>query len=199
MEYTIADLNKAFNIAVDNFSDKVRKGDGSPYLGHLLRVTGTVMEGHGSLRAQIGALLHDVIEDVPAGREVIRAAFGDDMVALVEECSDTDEPGNKPDWKSRKLAHIDAVAGMSEDAVRITIADKLDNCRSLTTLVDYGGISFLAKFNAPAEAMVWYAESMAAALGNASVDVRGVSPQVDELKHQVEQFRDLVSDLSANA
>ena len=40
--YTNDTVRIATNLAFELFGEKIRKGDGTPYIGHLLRVTGIV-------------------------------------------------------------------------------------------------------------------------------------------------------------
>lgn len=182
------DVRIAVDMAFDMFGSKIRKGDYTPYIGHILRVVGIVQEGGGSLRAQVGAALHDVIEDIDGGEDIIRKQFGDDMVELVRECSDTDVRP-KPAWKERKLMHIEHMKSASVDALRILLADKIDNGRSLCVLANYAD---LKNFNAQPHEQAWYLNSISAVMSNAAMGIYGVSYQVDELCDIAEEFSDLV-------
>lgn len=186
--YTMNDVRRAVDIAFDMFGDKIRKGDGTPYIGHLFRVLGIVQEGGGSCRAQVGAMLHDVLEDIDGGEDIIRQNFGEDMVELVRECSDT-EVRPKPSWKERKVAHIAHIEHASDDALRILLADKIDNGRSLCVLANYAD---LKNFNATPHEQAWYFHSVSAVMSSAATDIRGVSCQVDELSDIAEELADLV-------
>ena len=78
-----------------------------PYVGHLLRVAGTVAEWAEDEETVIAAVLHDAIEDQggPTAREMIRETFGDRVTSIVDECTDTDEQP-QPAWRPRKEAYI---------------------------------------------------------------------------------------------
>ena len=114
----------------------MRKGTGIPYVAHLLAVTALVLEADGTETEAIGALLHDAVEDGggPEMLEYIRAEFGDDVAAIVEENSDSDEQP-KPPWRERKERYLAAIPSKSAPAVLVSIADKLHNARSI--LLDY--------------------------------------------------------------
>jgi (p)ppGpp synthase/HD superfamily hydrolase len=185
-EYTMNDVRLAVNMAFDMFGDKIRKGDKTPYIGHLLRVLGIVQEGSGGFRAQVGAVLHDVIEDIDGGEDAIRQAFGEDMVSLVRECSDTDVRP-KPAWKERKIMHIAHMEHASADALRILLADKIDNGRSLCVLANYADLN---SFNATPHDQAWYFHSVSAAMSAWSDILPGY--QVDELSDIAEELADLV-------
>lgn len=186
--YTMTDLRLAVDLAFSMFGHKIRKGDGTLYIGHLFRVLGIVQEGSGSFRAQVGAMLHDVIEDIDGGEDMIREHFGDDMVELVRECSDTDVRP-KPAWKERKVMHIAHMENASDDALRILLADKIDNGRSLCVLANYADLS---SFNAAPHELAWYYHSISAVMSSNAVDIKGISYQVDELSDIAEELADLV-------
>jgi len=186
MNYTMEHVQLAVNLAFGMFGDKIRKGDGTPYIGHLLRVLGIVQDGHGSFRAQVGAVLHDVIEDIPNGEKIICDNFGEDMVSLVRECSDTDEQP-KPAWKARKIAHLEHMKHASEDATRILLGDKLDNGRSLCVLARYADLN---KFNATPQEQAWYFSSCASIMNEVALDLPGLLHQVEELSY----IADVLSD-----
>src|ERR1700756_2443695 len=61
-----------------------------PYINHLLEVAMLVAEATGGSDANlvIAALLHDAIEDCEVPREMIAAAFGDEVAAIVAEVTD---------------------------------------------------------------------------------------------------------------
>lgn len=187
-QYTMNDVRQAVDIAFDMFGDKTRKGDGTPYIGHLFRVLGIVQEGSGSCRAQVGAMLHDVLEDIEGGEDTIRRYFGDDMVDLVRECSDT-EVRPKPAWKERKIMHIAHMEHASEDALRILLADKIDNGRSLCVLANYAD---LKNFNASPHEIAWYYHAISAVMSTEASYLPGLSYQVDELSDIAEELADLV-------
>lgn len=188
MNYTMNDVQLAVNLAFSMFGDKTRKGDGTPYIGHLLRVLGIVMAGGGSFRAQVGAVLHDVLEDIPGGEKIILENFGEDMVELVRECSDT-EIQPKPEWKVRKIAHLEHMKHVGEDAIRILLGDKIDNGSSLCVLANYG--DGLNRFNATPHEQAWYFNSVSQIMDEITVDISGISYQVDELANIAEELTDL--------
>jgi (p)ppGpp synthase/HD superfamily hydrolase len=137
---------------------KVRKADGTSYVGHLIRVSGEVLNGGGDETEAVGGLFHDLLEDVENAEHIILAGFGPDMLKLVAECSDT-QVRPKPPWRTRKEQHVAHVKDISDSAVRILIADKLDNIRSLLNIVTYSP-ELLKKFNSTPEEQLWYFNAM---------------------------------------
>lgn len=178
----------ALNLVMQHFGDKVRKADKTPYVGHLLRASGLVMEGGGTERAAIGGLNHDFLEDVDGAEAILLAHFGQDMVDLVAECSDT-QVRPKPSWQERKEKHIAHLEEASEDALRILLADKLDNGRSLVTLANYAGkASVEQNFNSTPAQQIWYFQTVYEVIARQTVDFPGVAPQVDELGKVAEEL-----------
>jgi (p)ppGpp synthase/HD superfamily hydrolase len=122
-----------------------------------------VIETGASEDEAIAALLHDAAED-QGGRETlerIHAEFGGPVAEIVESCSDSlGEP--KPPWRERKrayLAHLEEDA--SEAALRVSLADKLHNVR--TIVVDYRdlGEALWKRFNAERDEVLAYYRALA--------------------------------------
>jgi GTP pyrophosphokinase len=91
---------------------------------------------HGDEDEAIGGLLHDVVEDGGGSTALqeIRERFGDKVADIVLANSDrVDEP--KGSWWGRKRAYIDAFPHKTPGQLRVSLADKLHNARSI--LIDY--------------------------------------------------------------
>jgi (p)ppGpp synthase/HD superfamily hydrolase len=127
---------EAMAYAAEKHATQTRKGSDIPYLGHLLSVTGLVIDADGTETQAIAALLHDAAEDQggEATLAEIREKFGDEVASIVGECSDTFEMP-KPPWRERKENYINHLAEASDGAVLVSLADKLHNAR--TILRDY--------------------------------------------------------------
>ena len=104
----------------------------SPYVAHLLRVAGLVLEDGGTEDEAIGALLHDAAEDQGGhGRLVdIRRRYGDAVADIVDSCTDSLEQPQPP-WHARKEQYIEHLPEASPSALRVSLADKVDNVRGL--------------------------------------------------------------------
>ena len=125
-------------------------------------MAGLVIEADGTETQAIAALLHDAAED-QGGRPTlaeIGQKFGADVASIVEECSDTlDTP--KPPWRERKERYIGHLSEASDDAILVSLADKLDNARS--TLRDFRaeGNNVWQRFNAKdPQDHLWYYRSL---------------------------------------
>lgn len=138
---------KALLYAYRVHDGQTRKGTQTPYISHLLAVSGIVMENGGTEAEVIGALLHDAIEDQESHadrlrvKHEIREYFGLEVLNIVEGCSDTTAEsilppnGDKIDWKVRKTEYIDHVRHASASVRLVSSADKLHNARAI--LADY--------------------------------------------------------------
>lgn len=156
-------FTRALELAYELHAGQTRKGSGVPYFGHLLGVTSIVIETGSSEDETIAALLHDAAED-QGGRDTlarIRSEFGDDVAEIVESCSDSlDDP--KPPWRERKRAYLEHLEEAGESALKVSLADKLHNAR--TIVVDYRdvGEALWERFNADRDQVLEYYRALAA-------------------------------------
>jgi (p)ppGpp synthase/HD superfamily hydrolase len=122
----------ALGYAAELHNMQTRKASDVPYVGHLLSVAGLVIEADGTETEAIAALLHDAAEDQGGDATLaeISERFGQEVAAIVAECSDT-VVTPKPPWRQRKedyIAHLDSA---SPSTILVSVADKLDNARAI--------------------------------------------------------------------
>ena len=166
-----------------------RKGTSIPYVGHLLAVSSIVIEHGGSEDEAIAALLHDAIEDAGGDRirHVIREHFGENVLTIVEGCTDTDETP-KPPWRKRKEDYIAHVRQASPSIRLVSMGDKLHNARSI--LQDYRtyGESVWKRFSGGKDGSLWYYRSLVTAFRES-----GTSPLLEELDRVVSTLESLAA------
>lgn len=137
----------------------------TPYAGHLLAVTASVLQYGGAEEEAIAAVLHDAVEDqggAPLLAE-IEQRFGPRVAQLVLACSDA-MLRPKPPWPERKRQHV-AKMRTADDSVRLIVAaDKLDNVRSLVDAYRRCGESLWQHFRGGREGTLWYYRAMLEAL-----------------------------------
>lgn len=146
-------FTQAAAYAFELHARQARKTTTVPYVSHLLAVCSLVLEDDGTEGEAIAALLHDGPED-QGGRAVlddIRRRFGADVAAMVDGLSDTLEHP-KPPWRKRKVAYLGRLRDEPESVLRVSLADKLHNLRSIA--VDGDGV--WDRFNAPKSDQAWY-------------------------------------------
>ena len=172
-----ARFDEAFQFAHQVHATQTRKGSGAPYIGHLLGVTSIVLDDGGSEDEAIGALLHDAVED-QGGRtrlEEIRARFGDAVAKIVEDCTDSWETPKRP-WVERKKEYIQHARSLSPSSLRVSAADKVHNSYAILRDLRNTGDAVWTRFNAAADDIVSYYESLVRAYREA-----GGGRLVDEL------------------
>jgi len=147
----------ALAYAAELHRTQVRKGTDIPYVAHLLAVVAIVLEYGGDEEQAIAALLHDAVEDQGGDRvrQEIRAQFGDRVASIVDECTDTDEEP-KPPWKARKQTYVAHLGSASEDALLVSMADKLHNTTAIVRDHRCVGATVFDRFQADPEEVAWY-------------------------------------------
>jgi len=157
----------ALQFAHDVHRSQIRKETTIPYVSHLLSVAGLVLESGGDEDLAIAGLLHDAVEDAKeiSGEEMsdrIRTKFGDRVADIVDGCSDAKSSpgGSKPPWRSRKEAYLEHLRSASNDVLRVSIADKVHNARSIATDQDRFGAELWKRFSSSSEESRWYYTSL---------------------------------------
>lgn len=150
-------FERAFSLAFNLHQGQVRKGSGVPYVGHLLAVAALVIENGGSEDEAIAALLHDAPEDQGGAATLARieADFGTAVANLVLALSDTlDDP--KPPWRERKATYLEQLYTAPQSVLRISLADKLHNARSIVADHQAVGPEIWARFKGGQAGTKWY-------------------------------------------
>jgi (p)ppGpp synthase/HD superfamily hydrolase len=166
---------------------QTRKGNNSPYIGHLLGVASIVIDDGGSEDEAIGALLHDTAED--GGGEAtlaeIRARFGDAVADIVLGCSDSlvEDPEDKLPWRERKENYLAHLEHASQSVCLVSAADKLHNVRAIIRDYRQYGDEVWERFQGRRDGTLWYYESVADTLLRRyrSQLTRDLQQAVDEL------------------
>lgn len=159
-------FTSAVATAVELHGAQARKGGRVPYLSHLLAVASLVLEDGGDEDEAIAALLHDAAEDA-GGRETletIRGYFGERVALIVAGCSDAMPAAgeDKAPWEERKAAYLDELRDADPSVLRVSLADKLHNGRSLLADLRAQGPSAWHRFSTPPDRQAWlYAELLA--------------------------------------
>lgn len=126
-------LDRAIVFAVKAHAGTERRGKGFPYVVHPMEAMAIVATITSDQELLAAAALHDTVEDTDVTVERIRAEFGPRIASLVEEESDSLDPGvpEEASWHSRKQAAIDRLARASRDAKTVALGDKLSNMRAI--------------------------------------------------------------------
>jgi (p)ppGpp synthase/HD superfamily hydrolase len=152
----------ALSYATRVHSGQLRGSDEQPYIAHLLRVAGLVIQDGGSEEEAIAALLHDAAEDQGGLERLadIRQRYGTEVADIVEECTDSyGDP--KPPWRRRKEDYIRSLDDASGGALLVSLADKLDNTRSMIRGYRIRGAEQWERTGKTPEDVHWYYGTLA--------------------------------------
>lgn len=184
-------FDAALHYATAHHARQLRKGTPIPYAAHVLAVASLVLEMHGDEDEAIGALLHDVVEDGggSAALTEIRDRFGVDVADIVLANSDSvDEGPQKSSWYARKQAYVDAFGTKTPAALRVSLADKLHNARSILTDYRTHGDAVWARFKQGQgiATRIYYRELALAFEREAGRMGEAAAPYVEELRRTVD-------------
>jgi len=177
----------ALAYAFELHNGQERKGNGTPYVSHLLAVASLVLENGGDEDQAIGGLLHDAVEDqggIPTLNE-IRHRFGERVADIVLACSDSFETP-KPPWLERKEKYLAHIPSTYPPSRLVSLADKVHNAR--TILADHRriGDEIWSRFKGGIEGTLWYYRELARVFR-----ATGDEPLIDELEHLSQELNSL--------
>ncbi len=157
-------LAQAVRFAADAHLGQTRKGGNTPFIVHPMEAAAIAATMTDDRHVIAAAVLHDVVEDTEVTADVIRDAFGDDVLSLV--AGDTENKRAELDpaatWRIRKQETIDYVRDKASPRERIVVlSDKLANLRSMVRDYEAEGDAVWNKFHEknPA-AHAWYYRSV---------------------------------------
>lgn len=131
-------LKRALDAAAVWHADQFRKYPGVrvPYVSHIAGVV-SILARHGlPEETQAAGALHDVLEDTVATYDDLCARFGERVAKLVRFASEEDK--TLP-WEQRKQQYLERFPAEPWEAQAITLADKIDNLRSIVVCaLDHG-------------------------------------------------------------
>lgn len=139
-----------------------RKGSDIPYVAHLLAVAAIALENGADEDQAIAALLHDAVEDqggLPRLEE-IRARFGEEVAAMVADCTDAHEEP-KPAWHPRKEAYIASLAHKPGRSLAVSLADKTHNAAAINADLRAHGAGVWDRFTGGKGGTLWYYRALA--------------------------------------
>lgn len=180
-------FDDALRFALQLHGSQLRKGTRVPYIAHLLGVASIALENGANENEAIAALLHDAIEDQGGAstREEIRRRFGEQVVNIVDGCTDTDVTP-KPPWKQRKEAYLHHIRNASPSVRLVSASDKLNNARCILSDYRVSGEALWDRFAGGKEGTLWYYRRLVEELGRVEP-----SALVEELNRVVSEIESL--------
>jgi (p)ppGpp synthase/HD superfamily hydrolase len=157
-------FEEALIYATRAHANQTRKKTGMPYIAHILGVTAITLEYGANETEAIGALLHDAVEDCGGAERLrdIREKFGDDVAAIVDGCTDTDQTP-KPPWLERKRAYLEHLEHSNSSIRLVSAADKLHNTRAMLAELRRHGPEVFERFAGKKEGTLWYYRALVTA------------------------------------
>ena len=152
-------LFRAVAFAEQAHRGQFRKGTRIPYLVHPLRVAEILLRAGAAPDLAVAALLHDTLEDTTVTADDLRRAFGERIADLVVALS---EPEHRTaPWAQRKAHTVAFLRTAPPEVLLLTLADKLDNLRSMAEDLRWVGEALWERFNAPKAQQAAYYRQLA--------------------------------------
>lgn len=150
-------VKKAYEMAKIAHQGQVRKSSHEEYIHHPVRVYDLVLQYTDDADVLCAALLHDAVEDTNLTFDAIESELGKRVRHLVEEVSTKKEDKKALSWKKRKENTVLSIYSLSEEALLIELADKVDNAYHFKNLIDEAGqIRFDAFHEKDPNMQEWY-------------------------------------------
>ena len=174
-------FDEAFVYAHEAHATHTRKGNGVPYIGHLMGVASIVIDDGGTEDQAIAALLHDAPEDRGGRQRLddIRARFGDRVARIVEDCTDSWTTPKAP-WAERKQKYVEHARALAAPSLRVSAADKVHNAYAILRDLRNIGEKVWDRYNATPDDVLAYYQSLVRSYRTA-----GGGKLVDELERIV--------------
>jgi (p)ppGpp synthase/HD superfamily hydrolase len=125
-----------------------------PYATHVLFAAMLLAEAGADEDIVIAALLHDTIEDTDTSPAELEARFGSRVRALVEAV--TEPPKGSVSWREAKEKYLAQIAAADDDALLVSMADKIDNIEAKMEAFEREGPALLQRWALPPAEYLWY-------------------------------------------
>lgn len=190
-------LQEAINEASRLHRDQFRKDAlQTPYITHLVGVMILLSSATHDEDILIAGLMHDALEDVPDyAPEHLEEKFGarvKDIVMGVTEESKLNSDASGLSWKEIKEAYLSTLRQAPEESIMVSLADKIQNTRSLIEMIHLAGGGALANFGSNHDDRVWFNEEVLKIgeerLGDNHVLVEEFRLETDEMKKVLAKF-----------
>jgi (p)ppGpp synthase/HD superfamily hydrolase len=189
-------LQEAINEAARLHKDQFRKDTlKTPYITHLVGVMILLSSATHDEDILIAGLLHDALEDVPDFMpEHLENKFGGRVKDIVMGVTEESKMhGNHfVTWKEVKESYLTNLKAASEESVLVSLADKIQNTRSLIEMIHAQEGGKLHNFGSSHEERVWFNEEVLKIgeekLGNDHVLVEEFRLETEEMKKALAKF-----------
>jgi guanosine-3',5'-bis(diphosphate) 3'-pyrophosphohydrolase len=180
-------LEEALCWAAECHLGQTRRGEGTPYIAHVVAVAIILDRSQFDEDTVIAGLLHDVVEDTPVTVAEVAARFGSSVAEIVRHCSEkkTDELGIARPWLDRKRDHIAAIGNAPLAARAVVLADKMHNLLSIEIdLLE--GRPIWSLFHAQRAQVLWYYHAIIDQCGQDDLRIVQLAQACRELLSRIE-------------
>ncbi len=189
-------LQAAINEASRLHRDQIRKDEHkTPYITHLVGVMILLSAATHDEDILIAGLMHDALEDVPDYTpEMLEKNFGSRVKEIVMGVTEESKLHGTPhgSWKEVKDAYLENLKSASEESVMVSLADKIQNTRSLIEMIHAAQGGELPKFGSNHNDRMWFNEEIlkigAEHLGDDHILVDEFRMETDEMKKALAKF-----------
>jgi (p)ppGpp synthase/HD superfamily hydrolase len=189
-------LQAAINEAARLHRDQFRKDPlKTPYISHLVGVMILLSSATHDEDILIAGLMHDTLEDVPDYTpKTLETTFGsrvkDIVMGVTEESKLTG--AHFGSWREVKLSYLENLKKALEESVLVSLADKIQNTRSLIEMIHLAEGGKLQHFGSSHEDRVWFNEEVLKIgeerLGEDHILVDEFRMETEEMKKALSKF-----------
>ena len=175
-------IERAIALAHQAHATQVRKGDGeTPYIVHPVTVALILSRFTVEEDVIVAGLLHDVLEDTAVPEETIAREFGQKVLDLVKDVTESALPSLS--WDTRKARYLRHLQTAPRGAILVAGADKIANLISMIAAHATQGDTLWERFHAPpAQKLAFYRQVYEAIRGSWQT-----CPILQELKNRLEE------------
>lgn len=190
-------LQEAINEAARLHRNQLRKDAlKTPYITHLVGVMILLSSATHDEDILIAGLMHDALEDVPDYLpEQLEEKFGTrvkDIVMGVTEESKLTGDDSELSWKEVKEAYLQNLRESPEESIMVSLADKIQNTRSLIEMIHAAQGGKLENFGSNHDDRVWFNEEVLKIgeerLGDDHILVEEFRMETEEMKKVLAKF-----------
>lgn len=188
-------LQEAISTASRLHRDQTRYDkDKTPYITHLIGVMILLSSATHDEDVLIAGLLHDALEDVPEFKpEDLEQKFGtrvkDIVMGVTEEFKLQGIP--RPSWKEEKDRYLANLRNSGDESLMVSLADKIQNTRSLIELIAIAGGGELTQFSSGHDERMWFHNEVLK-LGEERLGEDHIL--VEELRVEIEEMKKVIED-----
>ncbi len=162
-------IDKAIVIAAKAHSGQTRKLTNIPYVTHPYSVGMLLQKEECSDEVIAAGILHDTVEDTDITYEDLLNLVGPKVTSLVRAASEHDKSLS---WEERKQHTIEHLKSAELDEIKVIVADKLHNLKSIKEDIEVSGEVVWDRFNRGKSKQHWYYSSIVKALAHKKGEFR---------------------------